>query len=92
MRVWPRKARLTLLKSGAGSADASTRVRASVWTGTLSERDRRACRAASFADLRASRGRGEGGGPSGSSVDIEGHWGGSVVEEGFCSEDVAAVL
>lgn len=79
MSVWPRKARLELLNSGAGSAEASTSVRARVWTGILSERDSRACRAASLADLRASRGSGEGTGPMGSWLDIEGHSGGSAV-------------
>lgn len=63
MNVDPKCARLSLLKFGFSSAEGQTSVRASVCKGIFFESESRACRAASFADLRARSGFGEGRGP-----------------------------
>lgn len=48
------------MKSGSASAEESTSVRARVSIGRLAGSERRACKAASFADLRAAERGGEG--------------------------------
>ena len=60
MMALPTNPRFALLKSGFSSADASTRVRASVCKGSFAGRQSRACRAESFADLRACSDSGDG--------------------------------
>lgn len=54
-RLLPRFAKVALLNFGLASAEASTRHRARVSLGKLGERDRRACNAASFAEVRGER-------------------------------------
>ena len=56
----PRTEREALLKCGFESAEGSTRQRASVWTGTRGDKERRAWRALSRDDLVARLGGGDG--------------------------------
>lgn len=65
-RLLPRFARVALLNLGLASAEASIRHRPRVSLGKLGERDRRACNAASFAEVS-----GERDGGSSSSGDLE---------------------